>query len=129
MALSTDEVALIILVAVAAEQNHHPGDTRGRRTLGTLTKQLMQRHHWQELDFLQGWGLIMSDKLAEVQEHEGGFYPCVTEAGRAFIEEQQVIINKAANRGLLLSGRDWLYIILLGVVLVRFAMILWYVDH
>ncbi len=125
MALSSEEVALIILVAVDAEQNRNPADVRGRRPLGVLTKQLIQRHHWQELDFLQGWGLVISEKLAEVQEHEGNFYPTLTNTGRAFIEEQQVNIYKAANRRPLFESRHWPYVILLVLMAIRFGLILW----
>jgi hypothetical protein len=125
MAFSTEEIALVILVALQAEQNRPPTDVRGRRPLGVLTRQLMDRHDWQELDFLQGWGLITSEKLAEVQQHGGAYYPCLTDAGRTFIDRQQDTIYKAANRAPLFDDRQWLFIIALVMLVVRLAVVLW----
>ena len=129
MAQSTDELALIILAAIAGEQNRKSADLRGRRQLGVLAKQLIRRHHWQELDFLQGWGLIMSEKLAEVQQHDDGFYPMVTEAGRAFMERAQGNIYASATRQRLIEGRQLLFIIILVVMLLRVAYIVWSAVH
>ncbi len=129
MPVSTEEAALVILAAVAAEQNRRSADVRGRRTLGVLTKNLMELHHWEELEFLQGWGLIQSEKLAIVEEHEGAYYPVVTKEGREFMELQQDIINRAANRAPLLSGDQLSFIIKLVVIALILGYMFWKADH
>lgn len=129
MDLSTEEVALVILAAIAAEQNRRPTDMRGRQPLGILTKQLMTRHHWEELEFLQGWGLIQSEKLADVLQQEGAYYPCLTAAGREFMEQQQDKINRAANRAPLLSGDQLAFVIRLLAIATILAYMFWKANH
>jgi hypothetical protein len=129
MAQSTDEIALIILVAVQAEQNREPKEVRRRLPLGVLTKQIMLRHGWQVLEFLQGWGLITTEKLAEVKQVESDFYPGLTEAGRNFILDRQADNTRWAPRPVLLSGRDWLFVAGLVGMLLRFAYVLWKANN
>ncbi len=129
MAESTDEVALIILAALQAEQNRRPDDVRGRRPLGDFTKQLMEQHDWGEMDFLQGWGLIMSEKLAEVHPREGGFYANITEAGRAFMDEQQAKADRAFNKQPLFTSRQIVFIMFMVVLLVRVGILLWKAEN
>jgi hypothetical protein len=129
VALSTDQVAHVILATIAAEQNRRSTDFRGRRTLGILTKDIMARHHWAELEFLQGWGLLQSEKLVEVQERDGAYYPMVTEAGREFMEAKQDVINRAANRAPLLSGDHLAFVIKLLVIAAIMAYMFWKANH
>ncbi|HTB63017.1 MAG TPA: hypothetical protein VK737_05455 [Opitutales bacterium] len=119
MAHTTEEIAQKILEALQDEQDCSPRNVRYRKPLGVLSKELMARYHWTELEFLQGWGLIQSEKLIDGQQLPEGFFAQPTEAGRDFIRDQQ------PGHSWELGKRELFFVVGLIFIVIRFAIILW----
>jgi hypothetical protein len=116
---STEDVALKILEALQKELTHEPKDVLMRKPLGTLTKELMEKHKWQELDFLQAWGFVMKNRYAKGEQLHGGFYAQPTAAGREFIKEHYPERYPVKNR------RPLFYAAFLTTSVVVFGLLWW----
>lgn len=124
----TEEIGCRILEALHAESRREPRDVFRRKPMQQISRELMERHGWDVLDFGRGWSLLVSEKLMDGRKRDDDFYAWPTTEGREFLRAHRPRPAWSLKRKIYLLVSCFLILVLAGL-LVKYLAVLRALMH